>query len=589
MAAQDVAITQDLAQSAVDQLVEQLHPQLHDDDAAPNPDAKGFQLYHHWLRRAREIAGPAAVAILFVLASRADNFTGTCYPSVATVSRESGVGIKKVRVILRLLRRHGLLARRTRTLEERAEHPGGKFEYTLLRDDGPRGHIPVTLGWMQKHAGLWRGYVDAYAEIRAIANGKWQFDRNFDKMRIALGCGSRPTFFRLLAALKEHGLVRHYFDDAGECWWELLELKPPDDVPIKRFLAVRQPPVSKLTHTPADPVSKLTACPDAGAAEPVSRLTHGLYKEKPNVGDDVGIVDGVREVKGELDKGNTTRSTPEARTCEPLLRPPVRSTDLQEETPPATNQEPELGVAIDRMLAKIGVKLNPPPEPKPKVKSAVQLLREGGWIITTDDGWACAEKPGEHNCDGGVIFARDERGHEFTLRCKVCLDAARQPQPVEQEAEPATVEIAAGDFFGSDSLPQLPAFVQRALPASVIDDSFGGFNACPDAKRPEPPGWSKATSGPRRVIVNGALEQLHEVIRDSLGSDLDPPIWRRVDGMLCRMAHRTADEFRDAMAEAVEQLNEKREMHPGGRFYFDFEKSALWAVGRATGCSQWVD
>ena len=247
-----------------------------------------------------------------------------------------------------------------------------------------------------------------------------------------------------------------------------------------------------------------------------------------------------------------------------------------------------------------------------------QLLWDQGWIVTTDEGWPCAEKLGEHNCDAGMIFAPDERGHEFTLRCKVCLDAARRAQP-EQQAEPATthrrsggfnvMEMAARNFFGADSLagtptleeifgadalPQLPAPrtieeaqctpqrpSTRALPASTIDDSFGSY---------EPPGWSKATSGPRRVIVNGALDQLHEVIRDSLGfGDLDPPIWRRINGMLCRMPHGTADEFSDAMAEAVEQLNEKREMHPGGRFYFDFEKSALWAVGRATGCSQWID
>jgi hypothetical protein len=131
------------------------------------------------------------------------------------------------------------------------------------------------------------------------------------------------------------------------------------------------------------------------------------------------------------------------------------------------DQKPELDAPIERMLAKLGIKLTPPPEPqpKPKVKSAVLLLRERGWIVTTDGGWPCAEKPGEHNCEGGLIFARDERGHESTLRCKVCLDAERQRQQAQpEEWRESTVGFGFGLLDMFNLTPRLPAFVPPQLP-----------------------------------------------------------------------------------------------------------------------------
>jgi hypothetical protein len=108
------------------------------------------------------------------------------------------------------------------------------------------------------------------------------------------------------------------------------------------------------------------------------------------------------------------------------------------------------------------------------------------------------------------------------------------------------------------------------------------------AEAPPTPPWSKATSGPRRVILNGRLHELHEVIRNALGlRDLDRGILRRINGMLCRMPYRTLDEFRDAMTDAVEGLREQRDIWPNSAFYRDDEKAVLWAVGQATGCSLW--
>jgi hypothetical protein len=108
------------------------------------------------------------------------------------------------------------------------------------------------------------------------------------------------------------------------------------------------------------------------------------------------------------------------------------------------------------------------------------------------------------------------------------------------------------------------------------------------AETPPTPGWSKATSGPRQVVRNGRLHELHDVVRDALGlRDLDRGILRRINGMLCRMPYRTLDEFRDAMTGAVEGLREQRDIWPNSAFYHDDEKAVLWAVGQATGCSLW--
>lgn len=139
--------------------------------------------------------------------------------------------------------------------------------------------------------------------------------------------------------------------------------------------------------------------------------------------------------------------------------------------------------AIERMLAKLGIKLTTPPEPQPKVKSAVQLLREQGWIITSDtvDGWPCAEKPGEHDCCHGLIFARNGRGHESTLRCKVCFDAARMQVVHEQDAEPAATNSGFLEMFIPKlTPPRLPAQRQlTAVPPTIEAE-------CSERKAPKP-------------------------------------------------------------------------------------------------------
>jgi len=110
----------------------------------------------------------------------------------------------------------------------------------------------------------------------------------------------------------------------------------------------------------------------------------------------------------------------------------------------------------------------------------------------------------------------------------------------------------------------------------------------PSRSHAEAPGWSKATAGPRQVVLNGRLHELHDVVRDTLGlRDLDPGVLPRINGMLARMPYRTLDEFRDAMTGAVEGLMEQRDIWPNSAFYHDDAKAVLWTVGQATGCSLW--
>lgn len=92
--------------------------------------------------------------MLYSYAAHADNVTGRCYTAMRTMSRESGVGMKKLRRVIALLDAGGVTDRRRRTTVERKLMPGGAFESTIISTDGPRGFLPVSQDWMNKHARL---------------------------------------------------------------------------------------------------------------------------------------------------------------------------------------------------------------------------------------------------------------------------------------------------------------------------------------------------------------------------------------------------------------------------------------------------
>lgn len=280
----------------------------------PNPSVKGFHLHHHQVQRAREHAGHAGVAVLHSFAAHADNASGKCHTTARTISRESGVGIKKLPGVIAKLDAGGVIEKRRRTRLERSQKPGGAFEFTIVRTDGPRGFLPVSQDWMKAHATLSPACMDAHALIRSLGNGCWKFEREFDKVRLMLGV-SRATLYRLLKVLAEHGLVRHYLE-AGGHWWELPELQPPDDAPIKRFLATRPQAVAQ----PVVSVSKLTPDPAPEAVPTVSKLSHELCKSKPTLLPNSRVVEGFEVL--ELDKNN------------PSLKQDVRSAKNAESHPP---------------------------------------------------------------------------------------------------------------------------------------------------------------------------------------------------------------------------------------------------------------
>ena len=187
-------------------------------------------------------------------------------------------------------------------------------------------------------------------------------------------------------------------------------------------------------------------------------------------------------------------------------------------------------------------------------------------------------------CIDGWLYVTDSKGHTGMRRCERWLRWQKRQIAERDAANRHSHEPP--DF--RHLLPPLPP---PALPE-------------PEPRPQATPSWSKATSMSQQVIRNVmlpdgryALQALHYIVCDCFGmyddenddSDFSDRTWKRINGMLRRMPHRTVDEFRDAMTEAAEQLEEQRNKHPGGSFYFDFEKGVLWAVGRATGCSYWVD
>jgi len=266
----------------------------------------------------------------------------------------------------------------------------------------------------------------------------------------------------------------------------------------------------------------------------------------------------VKQKQVDVDPKTRTGSKPEARraqtsACEPSLRRPAHSRVTYEADLQATHAEhnhSHEALEPERTLSG-----DPP--------SHDDCECTEGWIPTTDAKGCTRMK----RCSKWMAWSKWQSEQEVAK---------------QRELEEARWRNSGGFGFLSDFGPSLRPQLAAGPPPTIKSESRRTPRATP--------GWSKATSGPRRVILNGALYQLHQIIIDSLElRELQPQIWRRITGMLCRMPHGTADEFRDAMTEAAEQLSEKQDVHPDGSFYCDVEKSTLWAVGRATGCSYWID
>jgi hypothetical protein len=406
-------------------------------DDKPAKDEHFYQLFEGDAVRLAKTSGLRAGASFLALAvhtGRTSLNGRTCFPKVPTAAQLTGQSTRATSGHFRGLGDDGFIQARRRRRTSSV--------YTVAHSDSSKQRwAQISKPWLEAHRGVGASALFLLAVLLAMAGPRRTFSRRLDDLLRALGL-PRSTFYRLAGKLRRRGWVD------WRCADGLIELTMAEN------------PVSETTVLP---VSKTTVLA-------VPKTTH-----------EVATAFEVARSPEEARSKPKSRSTQDQRRAENravAAAPEPVASPSQDQEPPATVETVEACTA--RMLAKIGVKLNPPPEPKPKVKSAVQLLREGGWIITTDDGWACAEKPGEHNCDGGVIFARDERGHESTMRCKVCLDAKRQAQP--EQAEPAATRTRSGgfnvmemsrDIFGdmiaAASRPQLPTFVPPQLPGRTIE------------------------------------------------------------------------------------------------------------------------
>jgi hypothetical protein len=411
----------------------------------PARDEHFYQLFEGDAVRLAKTSGLRAGASFLALAVHAGRTSlnrCTCYPKVPTAAQLTGQSTRATSGHFRGLDDDGFIKARRRRRTSSV--------YTVAHSDSSKQrYAQISKPWLEAHRGAGASALFLLAVLLAMAGPRRTFSRRLDDLLRALGV-PRSTFYRLAGKLKRRGWMD------WRCADGLIELT----------MLVLENPVSKTTVLAVSKTAVLA----------VSKTAHEVDKN-------LEVARGSEEARSEP----KSRSTPDQRRAQnralaaapgPVLSP---SQDQEPPKPPAAVETVE--ACIERMLAKIGVKLTlpPEPEPKPKVKSAVQLLREEGWIITTDGGWPCAEKPGEHNCDGGLIFARDERGHESTLRCKVCLDAKRQAQPVEQ-AEPAATHTRSGGFnvmeMSSDIFgdmiaaalrPRLPVFVTPQLPGRTIE------------------------------------------------------------------------------------------------------------------------
>ncbi len=393
-----------------------------------NPREHFYQLFEgDAVRLAKALGGLRAGASFLALAVHAGRTSlngRTCFPKVTTAAQLTGQSTRATSGHFRGLDDDGFIKARRRRRTSSV--------YTVAHSDSSKQrYAQISKPWLEAHRGAGASALFLLAVLLAMAGPRRTFSRRLDDLLRALGV-PRSTFYRLAGKLRRRGWVD------WRCADGLIELTMVEN-PVSETTVLAVP---KTAH-------EVARSPEEARSKPKSRSTQDQHRA-------------------------------ENRAVAAAVPVPI-SSPVREGTASAQVREPS--DAIERMLAKLGIKLTPPPEPelKPKAKSAVQLLRERGWIVTTDSGWPCAEKPGEHNCEGGCIFARDERGHESMLRCKVCFDAERQAQPVEQ-AEPAATHTRSGgfnvmemssDIFGdmiaAASRPRLPAFVTPQLPGRTIE------------------------------------------------------------------------------------------------------------------------
>lgn len=555
---------------------------------------RGFHLHHHQVQRAREIAGHAGVAVLYSLAAHADNATGKCHTTVRTISRESGVGRKKLPGVIAELAGGGVIDRQGRTTLERKLMPGGAFEYTIIRTDGPRGFVPVSQEWMRQHAALSPAQLSAHAMIRALGNGRWKFKMEFDKARLQLGV-PRATFYRLLDALAEHRLVRHYRVGTIH-WWELPELEPPKAAPIKRFLAVRfhaplTPPLrasqvvchqqnaaqretdARATSDSAS-VPKLTPDPAPEAVASVSKLPTELYKSKPSVDLDVDVdVDLGFEVEPELDKPDTGSALRAAATSNPSNS---QDQDQDQNLAAPTHDDCECHegwlstakgnvrckrwqawVKAGRLVSAAWLHKHNCDGGKikladgelvlcPQCAASVPIENHGcehGWRITDREHvWQCPYcRAREHGCVGReysktekrLIASRDEHG-EIVL--KPCPQCAAEYEAKRREAEGRN-GMFAGWTFAKPSTP--------ALPPAAIEGEWR------ESKKPAASVRERAVGDVLPPAMYNEYWKRIEIEINIFRADLDKSTRKRIDGMLHGgVAKFGPDRFHEAMRDA---------------------------------------
>jgi hypothetical protein len=459
------------------------------------------------LAKVRGLRAGASFLALAVHAGRTSSNGSTCFPKVTTAAELTGQSTRATSGHFRGLGDDGFIQARRRRRTSSV--------YTVAHSDSSKQrYAQISKPWLEAHRGAGASALFLLAVLLAMAGPRRTFPRRLNDLLAALDV-SRATFYRLAGELKRRGWLDWDCAD-GLITLTMLE-NPVSETTVLPVSKTAVLAVSKTAHevdknlevarsseeARSTPKSKPTqdqrsAENRAHAAAAITSLS--LSREDQQQAMTLAMIYPEPE-KGGRGKTSAAKTAAKrggfsgdrvdvARTVLKLAQQydamkivgAVQVGDLGlhhvqdhhvDHHVQDHDQKPELDAPIERMLAKLGIKLTPPPEPEPKPKSAVQLLRERGWIITSDDGWACAEKPGEHNCDGGYILAPDGRGHKSMLRCKVCFDAERQAQPVEQ-AEPATrsggfnVMEMSSDIFremiAAASRPRLPAFVPLQLP-----------------------------------------------------------------------------------------------------------------------------
>jgi hypothetical protein len=501
--------------------------------------ALGYPLSHSQRKRAQQSHkfGPA---VLMALAAYASNETGTCYPTLRSVARKAGCSLKCASDALKQFLVHGIIGREARSFRERQLHPGGRYLYTIVADDGPRGHIRVSHAWIDQHVELGPAALSAYSTIRSFGNGRWRFEAEFDRVRLALGV-SRSTFYRSLDRLEKAHLVSH--SKKNGCWWVLHELRPPDDAPIKRNLAAQ---VFTRASQHSDPsthsgnVPKTTLKQAFEAHQNVPKTTYELYKPKTNkaLGFDLD--------SSKLHKNVHDASLGKAREGVTAKNPTSQGEDQSQKPNPPASVRRDTTWIHEKGLCKHGwIENLICPECSKDVPVANHGCNGTGWrtfyngyqnVISHCPYCACAE----HGCFEGIILFLDG-GKVRRAACERCrLENAQKKQELEtarqaaEEAARAKREFeerkraAAGtllwgglnfaDIFQhpQSSVPHLPAapvldvpkldMPPRTLPTYQIPPKIFArlwhWIACETNRRRD--GWDQSTQ--RRV--NGMLRQL---------------------------------------------------------------------------------